>query len=83
MYTSIICPILVTDPFAFFSIRERDTDKDGKISFKEFFHGLFDFVRNYDEEGHNSTHGSDDSNEAPARKLFAELDKDGDGYLSG
>ncbi|XP_052203900.1 uncharacterized protein LOC127809188 [Diospyros lotus] len=63
-------------------IRERDTDKDGKISFKEFFHGLFDFVRNYDEEGHNSTHGSDDSNEAPARKLFAELDKDGDGYLS-
>ncbi|XP_059656175.1 uncharacterized protein LOC132303105 [Cornus florida] len=63
-------------------IRERDTDKDGKVNFKEFFHGLFDFVRNYDEEAHNSTHESDDSMEAPARKLFAQLDKDGDGYIS-
>lgn len=63
-------------------IRERDSDKDGKVNFKEFFHGLFDFVRNYDEEGHGPSHGSDDSAEAPARKLFAELDKDGDGYLS-
>ncbi|KAI7995609.1 hypothetical protein LOK49_LG11G00048 [Camellia lanceoleosa] len=63
-------------------IRERDSDKDGKVSFKEFFHGLFDFVRNYDEESHNPSHESDDSTDAPARKLFAELDKDGDGYLS-
>ncbi|KAA8541446.1 hypothetical protein F0562_025409 [Nyssa sinensis] len=63
-------------------IRERDTDKDGKVNFKEFFHGLFDFVRNYDEESHNSTHDTDDSMEAPARKLFAQLDTDGDGYLS-
>ncbi|XP_075496125.1 uncharacterized protein LOC142533292 [Primulina tabacum] len=63
-------------------IRERDSDKDGKVNFKEFFHGLFDLVRNYDEEGHNSSHVSDDSNESPAKKLFSELDKDGDGYLS-
>jgi hypothetical protein len=40
-------------------------------------------VRNYDEEGHNSSHLSDDSVEAPAKKLFNELDKDADGYLSG
>lgn len=65
---------------ALFIFRERDTDRDGKVNFKEFFHGLFDLVRNYDEEGHNSSDHSDDSMEAPARKLFAELDRDGDGY---
>nr|GMD16540.1 calumenin-B [Ipomoea batatas] len=63
-------------------IRERDSDKDGKVNFNEFFHGLFDLVRNYDEEGHNTSHHSDDSGSTPARKLFDELDKDGDGYLS-
>ncbi|KAF2323798.1 hypothetical protein GH714_036974 [Hevea brasiliensis] len=63
-------------------VRERDSDKDGKVNFKEFFHGLFDLVRNYDEESHNSSHLSDDSMEAPAKMLFAQLDKDGDGYLS-
>ncbi|KAL6187291.1 hypothetical protein ACLB2K_038691 [Fragaria x ananassa] len=63
-------------------VRERDTDKDGKVNFKEFFHGLFDLVRNYDEEDHNATHQSDDLMEAPAKILFAQLDKDGDGYLS-
>ncbi|KAG5619622.1 hypothetical protein H5410_004840, partial [Solanum commersonii] len=61
---------------------ERDSDKDGKVNFKEFFHGLFDLVRNYDEESHDTSHHSEDSQESPARKLFAELDKDGDGYLS-
>ncbi|KAG8382608.1 hypothetical protein BUALT_Bualt05G0095200 [Buddleja alternifolia] len=63
-------------------IRERDSDKDGKVNFKEFFHGLFDLVRDYDEEGHNTTHESDDAVEAPAKKLFSQLDKDSDGYLS-
>ncbi|XP_043817905.1 calumenin-B isoform X2 [Manihot esculenta] len=63
-------------------VRERDSDKDGKVSFKEFFHGLFDLVRNYDEESHSSSHLSDDSTEAPAKTLFAQLDKDGDRYLS-
>ncbi|KAK2635813.1 hypothetical protein Ddye_030605 [Dipteronia dyeriana] len=63
-------------------VRERDSDKDGKVNFKEFFHGLFDLVRNYDDEVHNSSHLSDDSMDAPARQLFAQLDKDGDGYLS-
>lgn len=64
------------------SHRERDTDKDGKLNFKEFFHGLFDLVRNYEEENHNSSHESDDSMDAPARKVFAELDKDNDGYIT-
>ncbi|KAK6241503.1 hypothetical protein SCA6_006892 [Theobroma cacao] len=63
-------------------VRERDTDKDGKVNFNEFFHGLFDLVRNYDEEGHNSSHPSDDSMEAPAKRLFSQLDKDGDRFLS-
>ncbi|GAV62343.1 EF_hand_3 domain-containing protein/EF_hand_5 domain-containing protein/EF_hand_6 domain-containing protein [Cephalotus follicularis] len=63
-------------------VRERDSDKDGKVNFKEFFHGLFDLVRNYDEEDHNSSHVSHDSMEAPARQLFSQLDKDGDRFLS-
>ena len=64
-------------------IRERDSDKDGKVNFKEFFHGLFDLVRNYDEEGHNSSHLAEDSMEAPAKVLFSQLDKDGDRYPFG
>ncbi|KAK3009713.1 hypothetical protein RJ639_014566 [Escallonia herrerae] len=79
-------PLLLADGIAcqliLRSRRERDTDKDGKVNFKEFFHGLFDLVRNYDEEGHNASQLLDNSLDAPARKLFAELDKDGDGYLS-
>ncbi|XP_044491582.1 calumenin-B-like [Mangifera indica] len=63
-------------------VRERDSDKDGKVNFKEFFHGLFDLVRNYDEEGHNSSDSFDDSMDAPARQLFSQLDKDGDGFLA-
>ncbi|CAN1254906.1 CALU [Linum perenne] len=63
-------------------VSERDTDKDGKVNFSEFFHGLFDLVRNYDEEGHNSSHSSDDSTEAPAKTLFAQLDKNSDGFLT-
>ncbi|XP_022993500.1 calumenin-like [Cucurbita maxima] len=62
-------------------IRERDSDKDGKINFNEFFHGLFDMVRNYDEN-HNSSHHSEESRDGPARNLFAVLDKDNDGHLS-
>ncbi|KAL9244220.1 hypothetical protein vseg_018021 [Gypsophila vaccaria] len=62
-------------------IRERDTDKDGKVNFNEFFHGLFDLVRNY-EEGHNSSHHSDDSDTPAAKKFFNQLDKDGDGLLT-
>jgi hypothetical protein len=64
-----------------FLYRERDSDRDGKVNFKEFFHGLFDLVRNYEEESHNDSHHSDNSLDAPAKKLFAQLDQDGDGYL--
>ncbi|KAK1438041.1 hypothetical protein QVD17_03842 [Tagetes erecta] len=63
-------------------VRERDTDNDGRLNFKEFFHGLFDMVRNYDEDARNSSRESTDSLESPARSFFAQLDKDGDGYLS-
>lgn len=59
-------------------VRERDKDKDGKLDFQEFFHGLFDSLRNYDEE-HNET---DTSDAVPAKKLFEELDKNKDGFLS-
>ncbi|KAK1307287.1 hypothetical protein QJS10_CPA10g01434 [Acorus calamus] len=63
-------------------IRERDSDRDGKLNFKEFFHGLFDLIRNYDEESNNSSHQSDNAVDAPAKHLFAKLDQNGDGYLS-
>ncbi|EPS67553.1 hypothetical protein M569_07223 [Genlisea aurea] len=71
-------------------IRERDSDKDGKMSFHEFFHGLFHSLSGRsDEENHNSSSSSssshlvsDDEENAPAQKLFNQLDKDGDGYLS-
>lgn len=64
-------------------VRERDTDRDGKLNFKEFFHGLFDLVRNYDHEGYNYKNDEpENSMEEPAKPLFAQLDKDGDGYLS-
>ncbi|KAI5678536.1 hypothetical protein M9H77_09486 [Catharanthus roseus] len=43
--------------------RERDAHRDGKVNFKEFFHGLFDMVRNYDEEDHRSNDQSHDSEE--------------------
>lgn len=56
--------------------RERDKDNDGKLNFQENFHGLFDSIRNY-EEAYNQS----DSMEAPANKLFKELDKDNDGYM--
>jgi hypothetical protein len=56
-------------------------DRDGKVNFKEFFHGLFDLVRNYDEGSYNVSRHFDDSMDASARVLFSQLDKDGDGYL--
>ncbi|MBA0874835.1 hypothetical protein Goshw_022767 [Gossypium schwendimanii] len=65
-------------------VRERDADKDGKVNFDEFFHGVFDLVITHDEEGHNSFHRSDYSMDAetPAKQMFSQLDKDGDRLLS-
>ncbi|KAH6831381.1 Calcium-binding EF hand family protein [Perilla frutescens var. hirtella] len=62
-------------------IRERDSDKDGKVNFKEFYHGIFDLVRAYNQGGHHD-YSHESADEAPAKTLFDELDKDGDGYLS-
>ncbi|RRT47293.1 hypothetical protein B296_00053834 [Ensete ventricosum] len=61
-------------------IRERDKDKDGKLNFQEFFNGLFDLIRR--DDLYNLTHESDTSTEAPAKKLFSQLDHNNDGYLS-
>lgn len=63
---------------SFVCYSERDRDIDGKLNFNEFFHGLFDLVRSY-EETQNSSDESDDSLEAPAKLLFSQLDKDGNG----
>ena len=59
--------------------RQRDKDEDGKLNFQEYFHGLFDSLRNYDEVHNVST----TSETAPAKKLFQDLDQDKDGYTFG
>jgi len=70
----------VPDRFADTScFRERDKDKDGKLNFQEYFNGLFDSLRNYDEV-HNE---SDTSETTPAKKIFQELDQDKDGCSFG
>jgi len=47
-------------------IRERDKDKDGKLNFQEYFNGLFDSLRNYDEVHYES----DTSETTPAKKKY-------------
>ncbi|CAL9118129.1 unnamed protein product [Musa acuminata var. zebrina] len=61
-------------------IRERDKDKDGKLNFQEYFNGLFDLIRK--DDVYNFTHESDSSTDAPAKRLFSQLDHNNDGYLS-
>ncbi|PNX71431.1 calumenin-b-like protein [Trifolium pratense] len=63
-------------------VRESDMDRDGKVSFREFFLRLFHLVRKYDEENYIDPHHSDDSMDASAKLLFSQLDKDCDGFLS-
>ncbi|CAK8560410.1 unnamed protein product [Lathyrus sativus] len=61
---------------------ERDTDRDGKVSYIEFLNGIFVSIRSYDEENYIYSHHSDESKNAYAKVVFSQLDKDGDGYLS-
>lgn len=61
-------------------IRERDSDKDGKVNFNEFLHGVFELIRSYDGEYHNSTHVED--YEALTKKLFTQLDTNSDGFIT-
>ncbi|KAG6501891.1 calumenin-like [Zingiber officinale] len=62
-------------------IRERDKDKDGKLSFQEYFNGLFQSIRRSDDV-HSFTLESETSAEVAAKMLFSQLDSDNDGYLS-
>ena len=39
-------------------------------------------MRNYEEDNHNATHPYHDLPEGPAKQLFSQLDKDGDGYVN-
>ncbi|PKA57262.1 Calmodulin-like protein 8 [Apostasia shenzhenica] len=59
-------------------IRERDKDKDGMLSFQEFFNGLFDSLSSFD----GVYNRSDTSDGAPAKQLFNDLDKDNNGFLT-
>eukprot|EP00249_Psilotum_nudum_P007146 c20341_g1_i1 orf=235-1464(+) len=65
-------------------IREHDHDHDGKLSFDEFSLGLFDIIRDYDEDEHALSHESNDyakKRDTLARQKFTELDNDKDGFL--
>ncbi|WOK95767.1 reticulocalbin-2-like [Canna indica] len=57
-------------------IRQKDTDEDGKLNFEEYLLGLFDSVQDYGEAYNHS-----DASEL-GKKLFSQLDKDNDGFLS-
>ncbi|THU60682.1 hypothetical protein C4D60_Mb07t15350 [Musa balbisiana] len=61
-------------------IRERDKDKDGKLNSQEYFNGFLDLIKRYDNV-YKFTHESDTSAEAPATKLFSQLDHSNNGYL--
>ncbi|KAJ4769849.1 Calcium-binding EF hand family protein [Rhynchospora pubera] len=61
-------------------IRERDKDKDGKLSFQEYHGGLFYLLRNYDEFTADSK--EDNYGDVPAKKLFSQIDKDNNGFIS-
>ncbi|WJX92212.1 hypothetical protein P8452_73884 [Trifolium repens] len=62
---------------------ESNTDRDGKVDFREFFYSLlFVLVRKYDEENCNDPHHSDDSMDASANVFFSQLDKDCAEYSS-
>ena len=66
-----------------FYFRERDHDKDGKLSFSEFEHEFYDLVRLYDEESLHKDANLDGSTrrESDAKRKFSELDKNKDGQV--
>ncbi|XP_078168001.1 uncharacterized protein LOC144562658 [Carex rostrata] len=59
-------------------IRERDTDKDGKLDFKEFMAGMYENIKDLDQDHATSL----DSSESRSKHLFMQLDLNHDGYLS-
>ncbi|XP_058743721.1 uncharacterized protein LOC131616413 [Vicia villosa] len=61
---------------------ERETDRDGKVSYIEFVNRFFVSIRSYDEKSYRYSHHYDDSKNAYAEFMFSQLDKDRDGYLS-
>ncbi|KAJ7528080.1 hypothetical protein O6H91_16G082900 [Diphasiastrum complanatum] len=65
-------------------IRDRDDDKDGKLSFLEFDQHLFDIIRDQGAYIGNQAH-TDEGGEKRGRlskRKFSELDKNSDGYLT-
>ncbi|CAD5188328.1 unnamed protein product [Musa acuminata subsp. malaccensis] len=58
----------------------RDKEKDGKLNSQEYFNGLLDLIKRYDDV-YKFTR-TDTSAEAPATKLFSQLDHSNNGYFS-
>ncbi|KAJ4749866.1 Calcium-binding EF hand family protein [Rhynchospora pubera] len=59
-------------------IRQRDSDKDGKLDFKEFLSSMYENIKDLDLD-HAASHDSSDSR---SKDLFMQLDLNHDGYLS-
>ncbi|CAL9061563.1 unnamed protein product [Musa banksii] len=57
-----------------------DKEKDGKLNSQEYFNGLLDLIKRYDDV-YKFTR-TDTSAEAPATKLFSQLDHSNNGYFS-
>lgn len=56
-----------------------DKEKDGKLNSQEYFNGLLDLIKRYDDV-YKFTR-TDTSAEAPATKLFSQLDHSNNGYV--
>ncbi|KAJ3691983.1 hypothetical protein LUZ60_012333 [Juncus effusus] len=63
-------------------IRERDKDKDGLLSFKEYSGGLFYLIRNHDDFSSDSNSHEENYGETTAKRLFDQIDKNNDGFMS-
>ncbi|KAG0555711.1 hypothetical protein M758_12G192300 [Ceratodon purpureus] len=64
-------------------IRTHDTNKDGKLSWDEFHHGMFEHLR--DEQDTDHLHPADQieaKKQVQSKEKFAILDKNKDGYLT-
>jgi calumenin len=61
--------------FLLLTCRERDTDKDGKLDFKEFMAGMYENIKDLYQD-HATSH---DSSESRSKHLFMQLDLNHDG----
>ncbi|XP_024357287.1 uncharacterized protein [Physcomitrium patens] len=64
-------------------IRTHDTNKDGKINWDEFHHGMFDHLRDeHDTEHLHPAEQLEEKKQVQSKHFFSEIDRNKDGYLT-